>query len=422
MVEQLRRRGFIIEMDDFGSGYSSLNMLNQMKLDILKLDMKFIQSETAKPIEQGILRFIVGLARWMNLSVVAEGVETREQLERLREIGCDYVQGYFFAKPMPSGEFAELLKTQAPRQGDFLLKPPEQENDLQKLLVVDEDAGYRAQVAETFAEQYRVLEAADVPGALACMADCGQPAVSAVILSMTLPESGAVALLRTARQNPVLWRIPVLVTLPQDESLEEQALELDADDFIRKPHTRRGLRKRLTQLLGLTAHQQREQVLQDEACRDYLTGLLNRRGFHTALNVLRQEDLTLAVYLFDLDDLKRINDTHGHEAGDSMLCAFSEQLRKYTRDGDILCRYGGDEFVVILKHIYSVETIRKKGQSICEGFSACALPDGARASCSCGIALCGDDEKPSARLIERADQALYRAKRENKGGCCLWEQ
>ena len=111
-VEQLRKQGCIIEMDDFGSGYSSLNMLNQMQLDVLKLDMKFIQSETAKPVEQGILRFIVDLARWLNLSVVAEGVETREQLERLREIGCDYVQGYFFAKPMPAQEFERLLTGQ----------------------------------------------------------------------------------------------------------------------------------------------------------------------------------------------------------------------------------------------------------------------------------------------------------------------
>lgn len=97
-VEQLRTLGFVIEMDDFGSGYSSLNMLNQLPLDILKLDMKFIQNETAKPTNQGILRFIMSLARWMNISVVAEGVETREQLERLRETGCDYVQGYYFAR------------------------------------------------------------------------------------------------------------------------------------------------------------------------------------------------------------------------------------------------------------------------------------------------------------------------------------
>ena len=104
-----------MEMDDFGSGYSSLNMLNQMRLDILKLDMKFIQNEMEKPADQSILRFIISLAHWMRLSVVAEGVETREQLERLRGFGCDYVQGYFLAKPMPVAEYEELLKIQPPR-------------------------------------------------------------------------------------------------------------------------------------------------------------------------------------------------------------------------------------------------------------------------------------------------------------------
>lgn len=108
-VSCLRDKGFVIEMDDFGTGYSSLNMLNQMPLDILKLDMKFIQSETAKPTDQGILKFIMGLARWMKLDVVAEGVETQDQLDRLRDIGCDYVQGYFFAKPMPCKDFERLL-------------------------------------------------------------------------------------------------------------------------------------------------------------------------------------------------------------------------------------------------------------------------------------------------------------------------
>ena len=98
---------FIIEMDDFGSGYSSLNMLTEMPIDVLKLDMKFIQNETEKQASQGILRFTMGLARWMDLSVVAEGVETREQFEQLREIGCDYVQGYYFAKPMSAEEFEE---------------------------------------------------------------------------------------------------------------------------------------------------------------------------------------------------------------------------------------------------------------------------------------------------------------------------
>lgn len=108
-VENLRKLGFVIEMDDFGSGYSSLNMLNRMPLDILKLDMQFIQNETTKAGSRGILHFIMDLAKWMKLSVVAEGVETSEQLERLREVGCNYVQGYYLGRPMPCRDFEELL-------------------------------------------------------------------------------------------------------------------------------------------------------------------------------------------------------------------------------------------------------------------------------------------------------------------------
>ena len=92
-------------MDDFGSGYSSLNMLSQMNLDILKLDMGFIQNEMKKAAEQSILSDIISMAHRLNLKVVAEGIETEEQAERLRELGCDYAQGYYFAKPMPVEEF-----------------------------------------------------------------------------------------------------------------------------------------------------------------------------------------------------------------------------------------------------------------------------------------------------------------------------
>lgn len=111
-VEKLHSEGFIIEMDDFGSGYSSLNMLNQMKIDILKLDMKFIQNETSKPYEKSILNFVVNLAKWMKLNVVAEGVETDQQLQKLRAIGCDYAQGFLFAKPMPEEQYRQLLEIQ----------------------------------------------------------------------------------------------------------------------------------------------------------------------------------------------------------------------------------------------------------------------------------------------------------------------
>lgn len=109
-VNRLRELGFMIEMDDFGSGYSSLHMLHEMPVDILKLDMRFVQSEPVTQVNQEIMRFIVNLTHLMKLGVVAEGVETAEQLERLQEIGCECVQGYYFAKPMPVKEFELHLK------------------------------------------------------------------------------------------------------------------------------------------------------------------------------------------------------------------------------------------------------------------------------------------------------------------------
>lgn len=97
-------------MDDFGSGYSSLNMLGEMSLDILKLDMKFIRNQMAKPAERGLLKAIIEMAHTLDLKVVAEGVETEEQKDRLKFMNCDIAQGYFYAKPIPSAEYEKLLK------------------------------------------------------------------------------------------------------------------------------------------------------------------------------------------------------------------------------------------------------------------------------------------------------------------------
>lgn len=109
-VALLRKLGFLFEMDDFGSGYSSLNMLNNLPIDVLKLDMEFIRNETAKTATTGILYYVIQMAHAMDLHVVAEGVETKEQLERLASIDCDYVQGYYFARPMPYKEFCDFVK------------------------------------------------------------------------------------------------------------------------------------------------------------------------------------------------------------------------------------------------------------------------------------------------------------------------
>lgn len=114
-VTKLKELGFIVEMDDFGTGYSSLNMLTELSIDILKMDMRFLQNEedrkSGDESKNEVVRFVMELAKWMKIKVVAEGVETEEQVSMLRSIGCDYTQGFYYAKPMPAKKFYEYLET-----------------------------------------------------------------------------------------------------------------------------------------------------------------------------------------------------------------------------------------------------------------------------------------------------------------------
>ena len=109
VIERLRSRGFEIEMDDFGSGYSSLNMLSSMPIDVLKMDIAFIRNIERNERDFRLVELIVDIARYLKVPVVAEGVETENQLQLLKDAGCDMVQGYYFSRPLPPQEFEELL-------------------------------------------------------------------------------------------------------------------------------------------------------------------------------------------------------------------------------------------------------------------------------------------------------------------------
>jgi diguanylate cyclase (GGDEF)-like protein len=109
-VNKLRKNGFKIEMDDFGSGYSSLNMLTSLPIDALKLDMKFIKNITEDTKACRLVEIMIQIARLLEVPVIAEGVETKEQMELLKSIGCDIIQGYYFSKPLPPEEFSKLIK------------------------------------------------------------------------------------------------------------------------------------------------------------------------------------------------------------------------------------------------------------------------------------------------------------------------
>ncbi len=109
VIKKFHDYGYIVEMDDFGSGYSSLNILKDLDVDVLKLDMKFLSGNIGG---RGgiIIRSIVQMAKWLQLPIIVEGVETIEQADFMKSIGCNYIQGYLYSKPLPQDEFLEKMK------------------------------------------------------------------------------------------------------------------------------------------------------------------------------------------------------------------------------------------------------------------------------------------------------------------------
>ena len=104
-IRKLHQAGFILMMDDFGSGYSSLNMLKDIDVDVLKIDMQFLSGGESPGKGKIILESVIQMANNLGMPVIMEGVETQEQTRFLYKIGCNYVQGYYYARPMPQEEY-----------------------------------------------------------------------------------------------------------------------------------------------------------------------------------------------------------------------------------------------------------------------------------------------------------------------------
>ena len=103
----MKQKGFTIALDDFGTGYSSLNMLQDLSIDVLKIDKSFIDRID----ESNLVKYIIDMAKDFNIKTVAEGVENKEQVDILKNMGCDMAQGYYYANPLSRDDFVEYLTT-----------------------------------------------------------------------------------------------------------------------------------------------------------------------------------------------------------------------------------------------------------------------------------------------------------------------
>ena len=140
-VNELRNLGFKIEMDDFGTGYSSLNMISALPIDALKLDMQFVRSAFKDQQDTRMLEVIIEIADHLGVPVIAEGVETEEQLIALKDLGTDIAQGYFFSKPVPAEDFRPFIESRKELEPEDLEpeviveEEPAEEEDAEQIVV-----------------------------------------------------------------------------------------------------------------------------------------------------------------------------------------------------------------------------------------------------------------------------------------------
>jgi diguanylate cyclase len=110
ILDAISRMGVLVSVDDFVTGYSSMSYLRRFPIDKLKIDRCFVEQMTRRPEDASIVQAIISLAHSLHLKVIAEGVETAEQLQLLSELGCDQYQGYYFSRAVPSAQFVTLIR------------------------------------------------------------------------------------------------------------------------------------------------------------------------------------------------------------------------------------------------------------------------------------------------------------------------
>lgn len=244
---------------------------------------------------------------------------------------------------------------------------------------------------------------------------------SLILLDLNMPEMDGFQVLRELKNDPRTIQIPVIVLSGSTEATEKvRAFDLGAMDYVCKPFDVHELRARISSALRI--HRLME-MLSRRAQIDGLTGLWNRSYFNDRLAAeLSNRDRTgsqLALALCDLDHFKKLNDAFGHPAGDAVLEGFAEILVHTLRSYDIACRYGGEEFVIILP-----DTSLAQAQSVCERVRIAVeenrwpnYPE-IRTSVSFGLTATGlDGRSDPAAWVEAADQAMYESK--SRGRNCI---
>ncbi len=412
MISRLRTLGFVIEMDDFGSGYSSLSMLNSAPIDILKLDIQFLKNRRKNQSDDRIFPLMARLSSDLNLPVIVEGVETLDDVDYLLSHAFKYGQGYYYSKPVPAEDFKEILKSsKITTMGVFeKCSHPISPEDL-----------------------YNFINGLPF-GIMFCSGENRIEFINDSLLGFLGKHnkySFITDLLTEESKNSLL---NVQKKCMDFNSTSEAAIPFELADksaatrkllvYVRKVLIDGLVHWQITTLNRMSVDSENNNMdelnalinrMRAEASFDKLTHVYQRHYFRELVNnELATAKSTCAFIYIDIDNFKSINDTMGHQKGDLILDNFGKKLNAEFRNADISARMGGDEFAIFLKDIPNPLLVKKRMTKICDD-----LNNELGITCSVGIALYPQHGKTFEELYKVADKAMYKVKTEGKAGCLI---
>lgn len=420
-IRDLHARGIAVLMDDFGSAYSSLNMLKDINVDAIKLDMKFVDlnaDNAAKGLK--IIESVIDMAYQLRLSIIAEGAQTAEQVSKLRELGCMYIQGYYFYRPLTVGKMEDLLEHRPDDQHfwniskDLMHRDYRMSTNGRSML---ESSSLSAHIFDILNKgvaelsrlnlitgEYRTIKRD--PKLPDVYADDFHDYCHALVSKRIIHPDDAGEFLKHTRLSDLRDQ---LFSKKQSEftyfrSEVEAKTSVIAFGMLVPPDCSEANPWAVVLIgfdpsLDLIAKNMKEIYRQDS-----LTGLLNRNAYDSDVEQLRSADIGAVVCVYaDMIGLHEVNNHLGHKQGNRMLCEFADAARAFFGD-DRLYRIGGDEFVIISSAHTQAQT-RKQLNYMRERLhtQGCEISVGVASS---------ESTSDLPKIIEQAENEMRREKKE----------
>lgn len=420
-IRDLHARGIAVLMDDFGSAYSSLNMLKGINVDAIKLDMKFVDlnaDNAAKGLK--IIESVIDMAYQLRLSIIAEGAQTAEQVSKLRELGCMYIQGYYFYRPLTVEKMEDLLEHRPDDQHfwniskDLMHRDYRMSTNGRSML---ESSSLSAHIFEILNKgvaelsrlnlitgEYRTIKRD--PKLPDVYADDFHDYCHALVSERIIHPDDAGEFLKHTRLSDLRDQ---LFSKKKSEftyfrSEVEAKTSVIAFGMLVPPDCSEANPWAVVLIgfdpsLDLIAKNMKEIYRQDS-----LTGLLNRNAYDSDVEQLRSADIGAVVCVYaDMIGLHEVNNHLGHKQGNRMLCEFADAARAFFGD-DRLYRIGGDEFVIISSAHTEAQT-RKQLNYMRERLhtQGCEISVGVASS---------ESTSDLPKIIEQAENEMRREKKE----------